>query len=162
MKFFLLFLFYASLYFMQFFFSSITIAVGMSIQVYKSEDITSEQFSWPFPESYVASISNAALLIIACILAFMAFFLAFFWLVKECLLIKSNRSFIDKTEVRKEAYEMEKQLSTKMYNKELEWEAKKGLCTKLSEVFGSWNVLLWPFPIYLLQKKNTYIEKELA
>ena len=41
-------------------------------------------------------------------------------------------------------------------------EESKGHCRKIMEVFGDWNVLLWPFPIYRLKEENIILENELA
>ena len=57
---------------------------------------------------------------------------------------------------------MELQIKEKIENKQLTKEASKSHCTKIMEVFGSWNILLWPFPIYKLKTENTIMEKELA
>ena len=83
-----------------------------------------------------------------------------YWLAKECLMIKQNRSFIDKVELRKAKQEIERSINRKQPNSLLEQEESKSHCTKIMEVFGDWNILLWPFPIYRLREENTILEKE--
>ena len=54
--------------------------------------------------------------------------------------------------MRKKKWDIEKSIHAKRPNVLLEKEEQKSHCTKIMEVFGDWNILLWPLPIYNLKE----------
>ena len=53
------------------------------------------------------AVTNIVIVSWSLIFAFFAFMMSFYWLCKECMMIKKNRSFIDRREDRMAKYKIE-------------------------------------------------------
>ena len=62
------------------------------------------------------AVTNIVIVSWSLIFAFFAFMMSFYWLCKECMMIKKNRSFIDRREDRMAKYRIELSIHQKMNN----------------------------------------------
>lgn len=111
MKFFLLFLVYTNLLFLQY----LATLVVFTIEIFLKNDHIFNLY-WPLSEeNSIMSSINVAALGLSFLFSIFGTLVALFWLCRECWLIKRNRSHIDKVEERKEAQKVELHLHT-LYN----------------------------------------------